>query len=555
MSEAAKILMRRMGTKAEAGRKGGLGGLLGMRETHVVLDGDLTADEVLCLVSNSGEKAESVTKSTIADLCGEKQGLGDGEMLFAVLRSSFLFRMTIPAGEDADGYPWFFEVGGMLEILKPQSFARTFRGIVGKDEPLTSSGFEEMLGTMPATVLHDKVLVDVLGVMSLGEKDGENRYVDMRKRLNQEKGVGEKYVATAVTGTFEEFFGEKDVVRLRVTSFRARSPECEAEIERRKDWQKRQALEAELKEIEAQEKRIAAEQEKNERERRVRDAADLRKKELDDEQHKTDLARLQAERNRIKAEEAEAAEQRKRDAEVAAKKHEVELAELEAQKKKLEKGSTESAFEAFEMLSNVLGNAVAENGAGTLFGLVQDARRTETGLRLLALAKDRRKRGGGLKLTKNKRTYGLRTVNGVQDRGLLPLTAKTPVLHQWEMLSSTIACERRGGFLTVLNVSEKSEVVPLLPNGDYPEDMKISRGERMVIADESCERLTGLQENATSGTDHLVAFVTDEPLLAQPLPPLGEALPDAVVSRLVARLSSMNDASWEADVNSFTVLP
>ena len=537
MDVAAKILIRRMGTKTEEFSKGFLRG----RETKVSLDGTLATEEQLCLVSNDGEKAEVVTLEDIPVLCGERQALAAGDMLFAVFRPPFSFRMSITAGNDADGFLWLFEVEGRLEIRKPASFARTFRGEVVKEKPLTAPVFEEMLmrETIAETTLHDKILVDVLGVMSLGERDGEDRYVDMQGRLNQERGVGEKYVASAVAEAFDEYFGEEGVVALKVTSFRARSPECEMEIAKRKDWLKQQELEATLKEIEAQEKRIAAEQAEAERAHRVRDEADRRKKELEDEKHKTDLARLQAERERIKAEEVQVAEKRRREAEVAARKHEVELAELEAQKKKLEKGG-ESAFEALEMLSNALGNAVAQNGAGTLAGLLQEARRTEAGLKVIALSKDRKRRGGGVKFQKLKRTRGL---------------VMTSVLHCGETLASAIE-SGRGGFLTLLNVSETNEIVPMLPNGDFP-DVRISRGGRILVGDDASEYIPEIHESASSGTDHLVAIVSDRPLLDGPL-----AYPDDVgplsgpeASRLVAKLASMDDSEWAADVLSFHILP
>ena len=543
MPDKNTILMRRMGVKAENVRKGGFSGFLGGQETHVVLDGGLATEEVLCLVSNDGERAEVVKAAEVPILCGQKQGLEAGDMLFAIFRPPFDFHMNIAAGEDADGYPWFFKVGGMLEILKPTAFARTFRGVVGKETPLTSVAFEELLGTMPATILHDKVLVDVLGVMSLGEKDGEERYVDMRKRLNQEKGVGEKYVTSAVSETFDEFFGEENVAAMKVTSFHAHSPECEKEIARR--------IEEEKQIIAEEIGRQRAEKEKNEAARRAREEEERRQKELEAEKHLTNLERERIERNRLQEQEKIDAVKRKREEELDAMKADVAMAELQAQKKKLEGGGVESAFEAFETLANVLGNTVTGNGGGTFAGVLQEARRTEAGLKVLAVAKDRKKRSGGVKLLKNKRTYGTRTIG---TRGFVFSTALTPALHHNEPLSSTIVCERCGGYLTLLNVTEKNEVVPMLPNTDFPE-VRVEAGSRTLVGDEASELIDKISEAGTSGTDHLVAIVSDQPLLDGPFPTFGEALPPADANRFATRLASLDDAEWSADVMSFRIFP
>lgn len=532
MVDKSTILMRRMGVKAEIVSKGGFGGFLGGKETHVLLDGGLSPEEKLCLVSNDGNKAEVIAAEDVPVLYRQKQELAAGDMLFAVFCPPFNFHMSIAAGEDADGYSWFFDVGGMLEILKPAAFARTFRGVVGKDAPLAAAAFEEMLGTMPATILHDKVLVDVLGVMSLGEKDGEDQYVDMRKRLNQEKGVGEKYVASAVSGTFDEFFGEEKVVAMKVTSFHAHSPECEKEIARR---------------IEAEVERVKYVRKKEEADRLAQEEAASRQKELEDEIHQTNLERERIERNRLQEQEKIDAEKRKREEKLAAMKIDVEMAELQAQKKKLEGGGVESAFEAFETLANVLGNTVAGNGGGTFAGLLQEARRTEAGLKVLAVSKDRKKRSGGVKLLKNTRTYGTRAIG---TRGFI----LTPTLKYGEALSSTIVSERKNGYLTVLNVSEKNEIVPMLPNENFP-DVRIANGERLLIGDDKSDLIREIHEGAQSGTDHLVAIISDQPLLDGPLPTFGEALSPAEANRFATKLASLDDAEWSADVMSFKIFP
>lgn len=547
MAGTVKQLLRRMGTRCETVRKDGHGGVLGRKVLRVVLDGTLTKDEVLCLVRNDGEESVVLEAKAIEALCRERQGLGEGEMLFAVLRSPFNFPMSIEAGDDSRGFAWFFEIAGRLEIRKPESFARAFRGEAG----ISDRDFEQWLGTIPATKMHDKVVVDVLGVMSLEDKDEENQYVDMRKRLEQNKEVGEKVVTSAISAAFEDFFGERGVVSMDVSSFHARSPKREEEIERRKIMDERRRIEEEKQKAEEKlaEAMKAAEQadkaKQDLRRAQARSEAELR----------ANLARLQAEQDRFQAEQKAAADKRRRDQEIAEKEHEVKLAELAAQKKKLEEGDVKAAFSAFEMLANMLDKMGEETGNGTFSLLLRNTRRAETGLRLLALAEDRKRRGEGVKLVKNYRTHSRRTIGGCQGRGMVPTTIKTSVLHQGETLSSTVVCERRGGYLTVLNVSETNEIVPLLPNGDFPGMQKMAHGERKVIADESCKDLTGLHENASSGTDHLVAFISDKPLLAQTLPPLGKALSATEAAGLVAKLADMDDCEWAADVLSFAILP
>ena len=262
------------------------------------------------------------------------------------------------------------------------------------------------------------------------------------------------------------------------------------------------------------------------------------------------VAEMEARKVAEAAERAALENEAKRKEELKQKRHEVELAELEAQKKKLQGGDTESAFAAFEMISNVLGDSLAKSGASTFADILKDARRAESGLRLLALARDK-KRTGGVALSKNAPSFQTRCLNF---RSLVFDSKKTPALHHGESLSSTITCGRSDGWLTVLNVSERNEVIPMLPNEDFP-SVRVVHGEDVLIGDNASEYIRGISENASSGTDHLIAIVSDAPLLDAPLPSLGGALPAEKATDLVSKLEAMDSGKWAADVISFTVLP
>ena len=222
MQDKTTILMRRMGVKTE--KSGWFG-----RESHLVLDGQCGDSEVLCAVRKDGTNAHVVE-------IGERGRFADGqapnsdELLFAVRCVSFYLNMTIPAGIDAENFHWAFKVGGELTVHKPEIFTLKFRGAVSNDEPLIVETFENWLGTIPATTLHDKVIVDVLGVVSLQDKDAEDRYVDMQYRMEQSKEVGEKVISSALAKAFSDFFGAEGAVSMSVTSFHAFSADREANL-------------------------------------------------------------------------------------------------------------------------------------------------------------------------------------------------------------------------------------------------------------------------------------------------------------------------------------
>lgn len=219
--------------------------------------------------------------------------------------------------------------------------------------------------------------------------------------------------------------------------------------------------------------------------------------------------------------------------------------ELENEKKRLEGPGPAAAYSAFERLANEFSGKADSALVGSLSELLGASGRKETGLRLLALAKDRRRADAGLSLRKNKPSVDTRSPFS---------TTKTPALHYGESISSTIESGRAPGYLTVLNVTESDEIVPLLPNEDFP-SVRLGRGERVTIGDADSPWIPEIREDATSGTDHFVAFLTDEPLLDAPLPPLGESLSAEAAARLVARIESLREDEWSADALSFSILP
>ena len=234
-----------------------------------------------------------------------------------------------------------------------------------------------------------------------------------------------------------------------------------------------------------------------------------------------------------------------RDEEIKKKEHELKMAELEAQKKKLEGGDVSDAFAAFEALSNVLEDVVAsKTGNSPFLDILKETKRAESGLRILALVKDK-KRAGGVTLAKKKPSF--------QARLLAFTTKKTPALHTNESLASEITNSRRDGYLTILNVSECNDVIPMLPNEVWTA-VRIASGEKLIIGDNDSDYIGEITETGTSGVDNLVAIVSDEPLL-QSLPPLFKPLSAQEAEKLVSKLESLDEGAWSADVISFVVLP
>lgn len=217
------VLMRRVGVRTEQV------GLLG-RASRLVLDGRCGDSEVLCAVSKDGSNARIVSVNRNGELIGQQQ-LADDELFFIVRRTPFNFDTSILAGNDSDGYEWYFKVGGILEIKRPEVFSAKFRG---EDKPLDIKTFEARLGTIPSTVMHDKVTTEVLGVMSLEDKGIDERYADIRKSLEAWRVTNEAFITSAIDLALASFFGLKNVAKLEVSSFHAQSPTLEAEKDKEK---------------------------------------------------------------------------------------------------------------------------------------------------------------------------------------------------------------------------------------------------------------------------------------------------------------------------------
>lgn len=222
MSDNTTVLMRRMGMKSE--KVGWFG-----NKFQSVLDGVCGDAEMLCSVQKDGANARVVSVDKNGSFADGQVPM-DGELLFAVRRTPFYFDMAISAGKDSDGFEWFFEVGGMLEIRKPEVFAAKFRGVAEWNKPLCVDAFESSLGTIPSTVMHDKVTMDVLGVMSLEDKGADEQYADIRKSLEAWRSTNEAFVTSVIDAAIGSFFGTERVASLDVSSFHARSPMLEAAI-------------------------------------------------------------------------------------------------------------------------------------------------------------------------------------------------------------------------------------------------------------------------------------------------------------------------------------
>lgn len=273
MQDKTTILMRRMGVKTEKVRKGLFG-----HELRLSLDGKCGRTEVLCVVCKDGTNARVVNadKQGIFADCGKAPT--DSELLFAVVRTPFYFDMAISAGKDADGFEWYFKVGGMLEITKPEIFAGKFRG---EGDSLDVTTFESRLGTIPSTVLHDQITVDVLGVMSLEDKGADEKYADIRKNLEAWRSTNEAFVASAIDSAFKSFFGVDGVARLDVSEFHAQSPMREEAIAKEKAAGEKTVRDQIAK---AESDRAAADAKQAEEERRA--------EELRDREHQLKLAEL-----------------------------------------------------------------------------------------------------------------------------------------------------------------------------------------------------------------------------------------------------------------------
>ena len=61
-----------------------------------------------------------------------------------------------------------------MTIVAPEVFATKLRSYVEPGEALGVWRFVKKLGTIPTTVLHDKVAVDVFGVMSFEDKGADD---------------------------------------------------------------------------------------------------------------------------------------------------------------------------------------------------------------------------------------------------------------------------------------------------------------------------------------------------------------------------------------------
>lgn len=575
MSGESIILLRRLGVKSS--KKG-----LFSTQLCYAPDGECGEDYVLCTVGTNGGNP-CVLKLDEAGYFADNQK--PGELLFAVLRTPFAFNMEISAGSDSDCYEWFFNLGGDLEIKKPEMFAAKLRGSANSTSSFDSTAFSRKLGTIPATVLHDKVVAEVLGKMSLREM----HFTDIRESLEDWRTANEAFVTSAINEAFENFFGADGVVEFKVSEFRTQSPDCEEADKQNREFDDRQReldgqqenlkrredklateradlnsdmakLEKQLKELMSREETLKSQQfdmagqksalesqiatlsdQKRDLERQKSDMT-TRQQKLDDFQEslKAEGGRLDSDRKALAAEKANLADERER--------LKAERNELELQKKNFLTGDTLAATAALEVIANMCGAAVSKARVNPFAELLNDAGKKASSLRLLALVNGKKKKdAGGVTLEKNAPSF--------QDRGGMFVTKKTLVLHEGESLSSCVTCNRDGGYLTVLNISECDEIIPMAPNCDFPDAIRIARGEQVHLGDGECEYLSELYEGASKGTDNYIAIVSNAPLLSSHLPQLGDPLPPDEAAELVSKLEDLGEDEWSADVMSFTILP
>lgn len=493
MNNLDQILIRRLPVKTETVKKGWFS-----KETKFALDGTMCDGERLYRVCENG---------AIEKIDQDKLPNEEGLRLFAVQYDSFDLTFHADLGPEKEGFRWNLKLSGEAKIKDPISFLRKYY-YKAKTEPLTVQSFVCALGTRIENLLLDKIILDSIwewlkrrtekerskGTCKQEETDVltiDNVNIDFTEWA-KERNLTEDEFTNAIREKDGTPFGKNGIVNFVVNSVRIFSEEREA----------------------------------------------------------ARAAQIADDGIRIKQAQQKAAKSAEREEELEKKAHELKLAELDAQMNKLKVGTTEAAFAAFETISNFLGDAISTSGASPFADILKDARRAESGLHLLALARDK-KRTGGVTISKNAPSFQTRSLNY---RGFTFSSKKTPAIHHGESISSTITTERQNGWLTVLNISEKNEVIPMLPNADFPA-VRIAKGEHVLIGDNASNFISEILENASSGTDHLVTIVSDDPLLKVPLPPLGVTLPQAAVAELVLSLEAMDPSKWAADVASFTILP
>ena len=216
MADSSQVLVRRLKVKEQG---------IFSRSKELVIEGwnpRDNSDEVLCRVSQDGT-AVKINKSTEAFKDSK-----EGDAFFAVFNGWFKFSWKVDGGTDAQNFKWIFDLAGRAKIEHPELFAAAFRGIVTADESYSSDMLEKHLGTIPFTVMHDKIIVDVLNVPAVSDEDANGRHVDMNYQLQEVRVVDEEAISLALNAAFCKFVGNDNVVVTKVSTFRATSPDREA---------------------------------------------------------------------------------------------------------------------------------------------------------------------------------------------------------------------------------------------------------------------------------------------------------------------------------------
>ena len=479
-------LLRRLATKSH-------GGIFSKDETRIVpIEEPDKACEVACVVLPDGTSVCRPNKATML------ASLAAGGTLFAVHTARFPLSLFVPAGKDAKKFEWFYDIRGMAQVLKPGAFAEYFRGVV-QDEPLTVAALAENLGTIPETVMHDKVVVDVFGAMALNDPDSENGDINIQQRIGESREVEEEAVSAAFDRAFKAFFDDDGVIRLVVSSFRVSSPDRQEALREQMLGNAQAIAEA----------------------RRQKALLDAKAAELDEIQHRLDKARLEHDLAKVES----------------------ETKALKDSATSLFNGSAGVGGQALGILDELLSRLHATGIAPVLAQALDAAGKGDAASRLQALAADAGNFGG---------TVGIDL--DVATRRIAP---PCPVMEQGKLYGLVVR-PPRDGHLTVLDICDDGSVVPVVPCTDScSSSTTVRAGDVVSIGRPGSPWLKiPFQQCESSGMDRLVAIVTDKPLLSSgETVRFGGDLPVQTVQALIARLAALPRGSWSAGVLLVCIQP
>ena len=201
-----------------------------------------------------------------------------------------------------------------------------------------------------------------------------------------------------------------------------------------------------------------------------------------------------------------------------------------------------------DLLSDLANLALSETTVDSV-KVLDAAGRKEAGLRLAALASRQERARPGVVALGHDESFVIR------ERRLGPMRVRRPALREGRRYSLDIR-SRRAGFLTLLDIDERDLVCPVLPNSDAT-NVRVRAGDSVPVGCPGSPWMAlPLEECSSSGTETLVALVTEEPLLSpDETVPFGEELPAETAAALLGRLEALPRDAWNAAVLSFEILP